>query len=63
MDSRIAADEIDRFVDENDVFFLDVREAKELEELGTLEGYHNIPFPQLEHRLGELPRDRQILTA
>jgi hypothetical protein len=50
MDSRIAADEIDRFVDENDVFFLDVREA-------------NIPFPQLEHRLGELPRDRQILTA
>jgi rhodanese-related sulfurtransferase len=45
------------------VFFLDVREAKELEELGTLEGYHNIPFPQLEHRLGELPRDRQILTA
>jgi rhodanese-related sulfurtransferase len=63
MDRRIAADEIDRFVDENDVFFLDVREAKELEELGTLEGYHNIPFPQLEHRLGELPRDRQILTA
>jgi rhodanese-related sulfurtransferase len=63
MDSRIAADEIDRFVDENDVFFLDVREAKELEELGTLEGYHNIPFPQLEHRLGGLPRDRQILTA
>ncbi len=45
------------------MFFLDVREPKEIEELGTLEGYHNIPGGELEKRLGELPTDRLILTA
>ena len=45
------------------IFFLDVREPKELEELGSYEGYVNIPMSQLERRLGELPKDRYILTA
>jgi rhodanese-related sulfurtransferase len=60
---RIEADEIDRYILEKKVFFLDVREPKELEELGTLEGYYNIPLGQLETRLGELPKDKLILTA
>lgn len=60
---RVAADEIDRYILEKKVFFLDVREPKELEDLGTLEGYHNIPLGQLEQRLGELPKDKLILTA
>ena len=42
---------------------LDVREPKELEELGTIEDSINIPLGQLEKRLGELPKDRLILTA
>jgi hypothetical protein len=60
---RVEADEIDRYILEKKVFFLDVREPKELEELGTLEGYYNIPLGELEKRLGELPKDQLILTA
>ena len=62
-DRRVQADEIDRYILEKKVFFLDVREPGEIEELGTLEGYHNIPVGELEKRLGELPKDRLILTA
>ncbi len=62
-DRRVQADEIDKYIQEKKVFFLDVREPKEIEELGTLEGYHNIPLGELEKRLGELPKDRLILTA
>jgi hypothetical protein len=62
-DRRVQADEIDRYILEKKVFFLDVREPKEIEELGTLEGYYNIPIGELEKRLGELPKDRLILTA
>jgi len=49
--------------DEKNLFFLDVREPKEIEELGSYQGYVNIPMSQLESRLGELPKDRPILTA
>jgi rhodanese-related sulfurtransferase len=62
-DQRVDAARVDTFIRENDIFFLDVREAKELQDLGTLEGYYNIPFGELEKRLGELPKDRLILTA
>jgi rhodanese-related sulfurtransferase len=40
-----------------------VREPEEIEELGTIEGYVNIPIGELESRLDELPRDKTILTA
>ena len=43
--------------------FLDVREPSELEELGTLEGYVNIPLGQIEKRLSEIPKDKAIITA
>jgi hypothetical protein len=60
---RVQADEIDKYLQEKKVFFLDVREPKELEELGTIEGYYNIPLGELEKRLGEVPKDKLILTA
>ncbi len=60
---RIQADDIDRHLAEGKVLLLDVREAKELEELGTIEGAVHIPLGQLEKRMGELPKDRLILTA
>ena len=34
-----------------------------LEELGTLEGYVNIPLGQIEKRLKEIPKDKAIITA
>jgi membrane-bound lytic murein transglycosylase B len=60
---RIQADQIDKLLAEGKVLLLDVREPKELAELGTLEDSVNIPIGQLEKRLHELPKDRLILTA
>jgi hypothetical protein len=62
-DKRIKAEEIDALMAGGKVLFLDVREPKELEEMGSYEGYVNIPVTQLEKRLGELPKDKLILTA
>lgn len=62
--SRIETDDLKQKVDQGkDLFFLDVREPKELEELGTLKGYVNIPLGQLEGRLSEVPKNRFIVTA
>ncbi|WP_291993097.1 FAD-dependent oxidoreductase [Candidatus Accumulibacter sp. ACC003] len=44
-----------------DAFLLDVREAAELA-VENVPGAHNIPMGQLRARLGELPRDREILV-
>ena len=41
-------------------FLLDVRDPQELA-AESVPGAHNIPLPQLRARLGELPRDREIL--
>jgi rhodanese-related sulfurtransferase len=49
--------------DEKNLFFLDVREPKEIMELGSIKGYVNIPLGQLESRLGEIPKDKLIVTA
>jgi rhodanese-related sulfurtransferase len=49
--------------DTRDRFLLDVREAREIEELGAIEGYVNIPVDQLEKRLSEVPKDKTIITA
>jgi hypothetical protein len=62
-DKRVKAGDIDSVMQDGTVFFLDLREPKELEEFGSYEGYVNIPMSQLESRLGELPKDRPILTA
>ena len=62
--ARIDIEALKQRVDEKkDLFFLDVREPKEIEELGTLKGYVNIPVGQLEGRLSEVPKDRFIVTA
>ena len=60
---KMASDEVMALLEKGDVFFLDVREPNELEELGTLEGYVNIPLGQIEKRLKEIPTDKAIITA
>ena len=44
------------------LFYLDVREPKELEDLGTLKGFVNIPLSQVEARMGEIPKDRAVVV-
>jgi predicted sulfurtransferase len=60
---KMASDDVLALVEKGEVFFLDVREPKELEELGTFDGYVNIPLGQLEKRLAEVPKDKAIITA
>lgn len=60
---RVVPDDIDKLLEDGKVVMLDVREPWELEKFGTREGYINIPLFELEKRLGELPKDRAILTA
>jgi rhodanese-related sulfurtransferase len=44
------------------IFFLDVREPFEIERLGSVKGYVNIPIGQLEARLKEIPKDKFVVT-
>lgn len=60
---KMASDDVLTLLEKGEVFFLDVREPKELEELGTFEGYVNIPLGQIEARLAEIPKDKAIITA
>jgi hypothetical protein len=62
-DRRVKAENIESVMSMGDVIVLDVREPKEIEELGGYEGAINIPVTELEKRLGELPKDKTILTA
>ncbi len=58
------ADEIEQLLKkESNAFFLDVREPKEIEELGSMKGYVNIPIGELERRMKEIPKDKTIITA
>lgn len=59
----LSADELKELLEKKQVFFLDVREPKELEELGTIKGYVNIPLGQIESRISEIPKDKLIVTA
>ena len=60
---RVKATDIDAMLAKGDVVVLDVREDSELVETGTVKGAIHIPLGQLEARLGELPKDKVILTA
>ena len=62
-EKQLSADELKKLLDEKKIFFLDVREPRELAELGTIRGYVNIPLGQLEKRLSEVPKDKLIVTA
>jgi len=60
---RVDPATIDALIADGKTVVLDVREPNELEETGTVKGAIHIPLGQLEARLGELPKDKVILTA
>lgn len=62
---HVNADELKALLDkEKGKFqFLDVREPAEIEAMGSIKGYKNIPVGQLEARLGELAKDKPVITA
>tara|TARA_Y100000588_G_scaffold391181_1_gene499057 strand:+ start:12942 stop:13277 length:336 start_codon:yes stop_codon:yes gene_type:complete len=45
-----------------EVFLLDVRRPEELEQIGTIEGYHHIPMNQLEDRISEVPKGKPLVV-
>ena len=60
---KISADELEKLLEKKDaVFFLDVREPFEIQRLGSVKGYVNIPLEELEARLKEIPKDKLIVT-
>jgi rhodanese-related sulfurtransferase len=59
----VPAADIEKLLAADRVPFLDVREPQEVQDLGTIPGHVNIPFLQLQRRMGELPKDKVILTA
>ncbi|MGH9631233.1 MAG: rhodanese-like domain-containing protein [Bryobacteraceae bacterium] len=60
---EISTEELEKYLEEPEkIFFLDVREPKEIAELGSVKGYVNIPVGQLEKRLDEIPKDKLIVT-
>lgn len=61
---QYTADELkDLLANEKNLYFLDVREPKEVAELGSIKGYVNIPLSQVESRLSEIPKNKVIVTA
>lgn len=60
---ELSAEELARLLEQPDkVFFLDVREPYEIQMLGSVQGYVNIPMSQLPARLGEIPKNKVIVT-
>ncbi|HTQ53569.1 MAG TPA: rhodanese-like domain-containing protein [Bryobacteraceae bacterium] len=60
---QLSAEELEKLLEKpGNIFFLDVRPPEEIKALGTIKGYVNIPLAQLEDRLGEIPKNKLIVT-
>jgi len=61
---KLTPDELEKALEKRGgVFFLDVRDPAEIQKLGSIPGYVNIPLGQLESRLKEVPKDKPVITA
>jgi len=61
---QLSTAELEKLLEKKEnLFFLDVREPDEIKELGSIKGYVNIPLGQLESRLGEIPKEKLIVTV
>ena len=59
------ADELKALIEKEgkNLFVLDVREPKELEELGMLEGSFNVPVGEVEKRMGKMPKGKPLVVV
>jgi hypothetical protein len=61
---QLSTEELEKLLEKREnLFFLDVREPDEIKQLGSIKGYVNIPLGQLESRLGEIPKEKLIVTV
>jgi rhodanese-related sulfurtransferase len=59
---RIPISELKKKLDSNEkIIVIDVREAQEIKESGAIPGAIRIPMAQLEKRMGELPKNAEIV--
>lgn len=59
---EISTEQLEKYLNDKKVFFLDVRTPEEIKQLGSVPGYVNIPIDQLPNRLHEVPKDKLIVT-
>jgi rhodanese-related sulfurtransferase len=60
---KLTADELKETIAKTgNLYLLDVREPKELEEFGTLKNARNIPVGDVEKRISEVPKDRKVVV-
>lgn len=61
----LPADEIKALLEKEgkNLFILDVREPKELEDSGMLEGSLNVPSGDLEKRMGGIPKGKPLVVV
>jgi rhodanese-related sulfurtransferase len=59
---KLTPEEIDQYVKAGKYFLLDVRTNEELEQFGSVKGYHHIPLPDLEKRYAEIPKSAEVVT-
>lgn len=60
---NLTPEEVEKHLkDKKNIFLLDVREPKEIQELGSVAGYVNIPLGELEKRMSEIPKKKLVIT-
>lgn len=60
---KLTSAELRKLLDDPQIYYLDVREYKEIEEFGTVSGAAIIPVGEIDRRKGEVPRDKKIIVG
>jgi rhodanese-related sulfurtransferase len=61
MSERIPISELDKKLKGGKIVLVDVRDASEMKESGAIPGAIHIPMVEVEKRLGEFPKNAEIV--
>jgi hypothetical protein len=61
MNERISIPELEKRLKGGKLVLVDVRDASEIKESGAIPGAIHIPMAEVQKRLGELPKDAEIV--